>query len=183
MSASVARNAVNSMNSPIPRKAASYQSRRISRTPIAIPATSSIVPAPAKIEPTSLHVLSVAVRCTSTHRSTLPCRHRPRSMETHAPRRPRSTTSTLMPRVEGRRGPAPAVEALDRVEQPVVIVRAEMFTPQPQPKVPREPSSAVARAGWITGLPEILLFVQDCDRQLRIVRPGSAVHVVGPDQG
>ena len=104
-------------------------------------------------------------------------------METHAPRRPRSTTSTLMPRVEGRRGPAPAVEALDRVEQPAVIVRAEMFTPQPQPKVPREQPSAVARAGWITGLPEILLFVQDCDRQLRIVRPGSAVHVVGPDQG
>src|SRR5947208_14296500 len=72
MSASVARNAVNSMNSPIPSKAASYQSRRISRTPIAIPATSSIVPAPAKIDPTSLHVLSVAVRRTSTHRSTLP---------------------------------------------------------------------------------------------------------------
>src|SRR5207247_2452506 len=112
----------------------------------------------------------------------LPCRYRPSSVGTDATGGPRPTTSALVPCVEDRRGPAPALEALDRIEQPV-IVRAEMFTPQPQPEVSREPPSPVAGAGGITGLPEIFLFVEDGDGQLRIVRPGPAVHVVGPDQG
>ena len=60
------------MNRAVPSSAASYQSRRITRKPTEIPATARIVPVPPRMEPRSVHVFRVAVRCSSSHRSTLP---------------------------------------------------------------------------------------------------------------
>ena len=104
-------------------------------------------------------------------------------MEPDAARWPRSLAAGLVPCIESRSRPPPPLEAADRVDEVTVIVRAEVFPPQPQPQVPREPSRSIAGAGGVAGLPEILLFVQDRDGELRIVRPGPTVHVVRADQG
>ena len=82
-----------------------------------------------------------------------------------------SGTSALVPRVEGRGRPAPALEATDGIEHRIVIVRAEMFAPQPQPEVSCEAARLVPGSGRIAWFAKILFLVQDRDGELRVVRP------------
>src|SRR5205823_6732953 len=112
----------------------------------------------------------------------LPGGEGPDSVTPDPPGRTGATPAGIVPGVQCLRGLDPQLEAADRVVESIVG-HAEMLGPQAEAKLPSESARTISSPGRIRRFAFVRLLVQDRDRQLRIVRPRSEVHVVGPDDG
>src|SRR6187200_2760063 len=95
----------------------------------------------------------------------------------------RSAPALGVPRIERPRGLSPSIERLERIQQSFVLLRAEMLAGELQAKRSSEPTRALSPAAGVQRFAVIAILIEDRDRELRIVRPRTPVHIVGADQG
>ncbi len=89
-----------------------------------------------------------------------------------------ATLTADVPGVERVRCLAPAFEAFAGIHETVVGGRAQVLPPKTYAEVPGEAPRTVPEPGRVAWLTLVSLLVEDGHRQLRIVRPRPAVHVV-----
>ena len=100
-------------------------------------------------------------------------------MEAQTSGRSGASLTALVPGVQGFGAAAQDLSCCAGIEQVgvVAVVAVQVLTHQLQPQVSGEPASTLPRTCGIAWVARVLLTVEDCDIELGVVGPGSAVEV------